>query len=361
MARYKPTSFELKLARLQFGYKQRVELYNQLIALLSTGMQLVDALQMAWDVASLEGKKPKEMNAIVLDNIIRKKQDGASFAQSIKPWVPAEDVMVMEAIENTTDMPSNLRDYLELLERKKKIKGTIVGGVAYPALLVAMVFGIMTYFGAKVVPTISQLLPMEKWTGAATFLRFMYNFSQSMALPVLASIGFTIVVITALLPRWKNSGRIIADRLPVFSTYRMYTGISFLMSMASLLQSGMPPAQALERLHPEANPYVKNRILKVRAQMLSGANFGAALYRAKTGWPDTKMNLNIKIFAETQDLSKQLTRLSKSWIEQAQADISKNMGLLRTISMIMVFGVIMGIVGGIYALQSQIAASVNAM
>lgn len=357
---YKPTGFERSMARTFFGYKQRTELYNQLIALLSTGMPLVDALQMAWDVASLEGKKPKEMNAIVLNEVILAKQNGASLAKALKPWVPKEDVMVMEAIENTTDMSGNLKDYLELIEKKKKIKATIIGGVAYPALLVAMVFGIMTYFGANVVPTISQLLPMEKWTGAANFLKFMYNFSQNLAIPVVVTIISTIVILSLLMPRWKGTGRVFADRLPVFSTYRMYTGISFLMSMASLLQSGMPPGEALDRLHPEATPYVKSRILKVRSQMLSGANFGAALYRSKTGWPDTKMNLNIKIFAETQDLSKQLTRLSKTWIEQAQANIAKNMGLLRTVAMLLVFGVIMGIVGGIYALQSQIAGSVNA-
>ena len=355
----RPSDFERKFAKFQFGYKQRSDLYNQLIALLSTGMAKTDAIQMSWDVASMEGKKPKELTAIVLSEIILSMKNGETLARALKPWVPQEDVMVFEAIENSDDFVANLKDYMEMLGKKKKIKSSIVGGLAYPAVLVAMVYGIMSYFGSSVVPTIAQLLPMETWTGPAKFLTFMYNFSESYAVPGLVILLASIACIFATLPRWSGAGRVFADRMPIFSTYRMYTGISFLMSMASLIQGGMPAADALNRLHPQASPYVRARILKVRDQMLNGANFGAALHRAGTGWPDAKMNLNIKIFAETQDLSAQLSRLSKGWIDVSQENISKTMGALRTVAMIMVFGVIMGIVGGIYSLQDQIANSVN--
>lgn len=359
MKPFKPSALELKLAKMSFGYKQRKELYSQLMSLLRTGMQTTDAIRMSWDVASLEGKKPNETTAIVLYDVIQSMQNGNSLGQSLKPWVPQEDVMIFEAIANSSDFVGNLKEYMEMMEKKKAIKGSIVGGLAYPVLLVGMVIGIMVYFGTSIVPQIAGLLPMENWTGAASFLRFMNDFAMSYVTPLLIFLAATIAIIVAALPRWAGGFRIIADKLPIFSTYRMYTGISFLMSMASLLQGGMPPVDALDRLHPQANPYIKYRILRVRNQMLDGNNLGAALYKAGTGWPDTNMNLNIKIFAETQDLSGQLSTLAKSWIDQAQQGISKTMAAIRTLAMIMVFFVIMGIVGGVFALQDQIAASVR--
>jgi hypothetical protein len=101
---------------------------------------------------------------------------------------------------------------------------------------------------------------------------------------------------------------------------------------------------AIERLKPSATPYVASRLGKVRNQMLNGYNFGAALFNAGTGWPDQKMNLIIDIFAETQDLSAQPTKLAKSWVDVSQENITMSMG----------------IVGGVYSLQDQIAQSVNA-
>ncbi len=357
----RPSSFERRFARMQFGYRQRKDLYNQLISLVGTGMSKTDALHMAWDVASEEGRKPKELTAIVLSEIILAVQNGDSLSGALKPWVPQEDVMVFEAIENSDDFTGNLVAYIAMLEKKKKIAKTIIGGLIYPAVLVGMVYGIMIYFGSKVVPQVAELLPMESWTGPSLFLTFMYDFSQSYAIPALvtAIAGFGLVLYS--LPRWAGAGRVLADRMPIYATYRMYTGISFLMSMASLIQGGMQATDALNMLHPQASPYVRARILKVRNQMLNGANFGAALHRAGTNWPDRKMNLNIKIFAETQDLSAQLSRLSASWIEISQERIASGMALIRTIAMLMVFGVIMGIVVGIYSLQGQIGSQINAM
>jgi type II secretory pathway component PulF len=93
--------------------------------------------------------------------------------------------------------------------------------------------------------------------------------------------------------------------------------------------------------------------------MLNGLNFGAALHTSGTGWPDPTLNLSIKIFAETHDLSAQLQRISEDWLERGRVKIDRSIALIRTVVLLVVFGVIMGIVGGMYALQDQIATSMN--
>lgn len=350
-----PNAFERKFAKLNFGFDKRLKFYQQLAALTRTGMPKTDALKMIYIVASREGTKKNEPLAIVTEDIILRMQNGEGFGKSIKPWVPIDDVMVLEAIENSDDFPKFVDEYCEMLKGKKQIMSTIKGGLAYPVALLSAIYGLMYYFGAEVTPKIEPLLPIEDWVGAAGFLAFLNRFAEELAAPITIVIVSVILVITLSLKRWIRYGRTFADKLPIYSTYRMYTGISFMTSVAALIQGGMPVVTAIEKILPMSPPYVKYRLKLVYQQMLNGENFGAAMYRTGTGWPDQELNLSLKIFAETADLSQQLSRLAKDSLKTSQDKIAMSMSTMKSITMVVVFGVILGIVGGMYGLQDLIA------
>lgn len=346
-------------AKAQFGTGSRLDLYQQLAALMRTGVSKVDALQMIWKVASQEGRKPNEATAIVLMDIIEGIRNGQRFGDAIRRWVPSEDAMILEATENSDDFPGHLDRYCEVIRKRRQILMTILGGLVYPIALLGSVYGIAFYFGSEVIPKIEGILPVEEWSGAARFLLLLGVFAEKVAIPsVLAFMGLIILILISL-PRWAGAGRAFADRLPIFSLYRMYTGISFLISISSLVQGGLSVLNAVERVRPLASPYVRFRLNRVRTGMLNGLNFGAALHTSGTGWPDPTLNLSIKIFAETHDLSAQLHRISENWLTRGQERINRSIALIRTLVLLIVFGVIMGIVGGMYALQDQIASSMN--
>jgi len=350
-----PNAFEKKFAKMQFGFSKRLKFYQQLAALTRTGMPKTDALNMIYIVASREGTKKNEAQAVVTADIIAGMNNGEGFGQSIRPWVPIDDVMVLEAIENSDDFPAFVDEYCEMLEGKKKIMSTIKGGLAYPVALLSSIYGLMYYFGAEVTPKIEPLLPIEEWVGPAGFLAFLNRFAEELAVPITLTILGVLVVVSFSLKRWIRYGRTFADKLPIYSTYRMYTGISFMTSVAALIQGGMPVVGAVEKILPMSPPYVKYRLKMVYQHMLNGENFGSALYMTKTGWPDAELNLSLKIFAETSDLSQQLSRLAKDSLKTSQEKIEMSMNTIKSVTMVVVFGVILGIVGGMYGLQDLIA------
>ena len=350
-----PSAFEKRFAKLQFGFEKRLKFYQQLAALTRTGMPKNDALHMIYIVASKEGKKKKEALAVVVADIIAGVENGDGFGQAIRPWVPIDDVMVLEAIENSDNFPKFVDDYCEMLRGKKAIMGTVKGGLAYPIALLTAIYGLMYYFGASVTPKIEPLLPIEEWTGPAAFLAFLNRFANELAAPITLAIIVVITLITLSLKRWVKHGRSYADMLPIYSTYRMYTGISFMTSVSALIQGGMPVIGAVEKILPMSPPYVKHRLKMVHRHMLNGENFGAALYRTGTGWPDPELNLSLKIFAETSDLSQQLQRLAKDSLVTSQQKIETSMSTIKSVTMVVVFGVILGIVGGMYGLQDLIS------
>lgn len=346
-------------ARILFTTSDRLALYQQLAALMRTGVSKTDALQMTWKVASHEGRKPKETSALIMRDILDSMKNGLGFGESIRQWVPSEDAMILEATENSDDFPGYLDRYCNVIRKRREILTTIVGGLLYPIALIAAVYGISFYFGAEVVPKIEGLMPTEEWQGMARFLLMLSVFADQYAIPGIIGIFSILILVVFALPRWAGAGRPLADRLPVFSLYRMYTGISFLISISSLVQGGLSPINAIERLRRLANRYVLFRLNRIRNHLLNGLNLGAALHASRTGWPDQKMNLMIKVFAETHDLSAQLHQLSDDWIEQGRQRIERSIALIRTLVLFLVFGVVMGIVAGMYALQTQIAASMN--
>ena len=355
MAAKPPGAFEKKFAKIQFGFAKRLKFYQQLAALTRSGMPKTDALGMMYVVASKEGTKTNEALAVVTADIISGMKNGDGFGKAIRPWVPIDDVMVLEAIENSDDFPTFVEDYCEMLKDKKKITATIKGGITYPIALLSAIYGLMYYFGANVTPKIEPLLPIEEWVGAAGFLAFLDRFASDLAGPITIGIFTVVTVVMLSLKRWIRFGRVFADKLPIYSTYRMYTGISFMTSVAALIQGGMPVINAVERILPMSPPYVHYRLKLVHRQMLNGENFGAALYRTGTGWPDSELNLSLKIFAETGDLSQQLSRLAKDSLKTSQEKIESSMSTVKSLTMVVVFGVILGIVGGMYGLQDLIA------
>lgn len=358
---YKPSPMKKALARFEFTQKERTAFYNQIIALRETGMPMVQVLEMCWDVASEEGRKPGEGQAIITADMIRKMKNGDSLAEAISEWVPAEDVMIFEAIQDSRHFSKNLRDYMEISEKKRKIRWIIIAGLAMPSFLTFLTIAMSYYFGAKVVPTISETMPMEQWRGGALILKYMAYFAQHLVLWVLLGVVAFGLFISFLLPRWAGKGREIADRLPIFSTYRVYTGISFLVALSSLTTSGVNMSDALTKLKARSNPYVRYRIALIYLRYMDGENLGEALHRTGTGWPDPKMNLSIKIFAETQDLATQLSRLARHWIDESQATVARNMGLVSTAGLFLVFAVLFGFIGGTFALNSQVTAAAGAM
>lgn len=56
-----------RFVRLQFGSGQRTRLYEKLIDLLHNNIKLTEALDICWQHASYDGRKPKRVAAIALD------------------------------------------------------------------------------------------------------------------------------------------------------------------------------------------------------------------------------------------------------------------------------------------------------
>lgn len=348
-----------RLGKLQLGTRARVGLLKEMAALLKTSMAPSVVVGTLNRVYSDEGRIKTDPVAMMTHDWSLDLLNGLSLAQAAAPWLPREDVVMLEAAQNSADIAAALINHARILEAKVKMRGAIISGLSYPGVLLLALFGLLLLFGLRIFPEVAKIIPPEKWIGPAVALRYMGAFAQTYAVWAAAGIVLFLVGVVFALPRWVGRGRKVADKLPLFSIYRLYTGVGFLLSVAGLIQGGLPPLSAIDRLRKHANPYVRQRLQLIRSEMRNGSSFGDAVYKARTDWPDRKMNLSIKIFAQVQNLNEHMSALALDWVEGAVSKLNKQMGALKALFLILVALAVALVLLGMQSLQQQIGASVR--
>ena len=347
-----------RFARSQINFQSRLALYRELIALMRAGLSKNEALNTILRVASNEGEKPGDPKAIMLADVQSGLKNGLGLGRAMQKWVPAEDAMVVEALESSDRFPEYLEKFCGALKRRAEIRAAIAGGLAYPLFLMAMVAGLLVYVGNVVVPALDSLLPVESWSGNARGLALASTFFAANAYRLAAAICLASLLVSVALRRWRGFGRKHADALPVFAIYRIYTGVSFLIAMSSLMASGLTAAAAIDRLRPFANPYLRHRLDLIRFYLLNGSDLGSAMHFAGTGWPDRKLNLSLKILAQTSNLPSQILVGADEWLAASSEKVQRSLGIFRAMAFLAVFGAIAFVISALYQIQNQIASAI---
>ncbi|MDE0112663.1 MAG: type II secretion system F family protein [Albidovulum sp.] len=348
----------LRFARLQISFQVRLALYREIIALMRAGLSKNEALNTIWKVASNEGRRPREPKAVMIADVLTGLKNGLGLGHALGKWVPSEDAMVVEAIESSDRFPEYLEKFCGALKRRAGIRAAIAGGLAYPVFLLVLVAGLLVYVGSVVIPALDNLLPVETWTGNARGLALASSFAARYAYQFAIAHFLASILILVALRRWGGFGRKYADALPVFAIYRIYTGVSFLIAMSSLMASGLTAATAIEKLRPFSSPYLRHRLDLIRFYLLNGSDLGSAMYFAGTSWPDRKLNLSLKVLAQTSNLSTQILAVADEWLATSQERVERSLGTLRALAFIAVFGAIAFVVSAMYQIQHQIAAGI---
>lgn len=344
--------------KVQFSGKKRAEFYDQVISMRKSGRSNLDAVAMAWRVASYDGRKKDDGIAIIYKDIERRLRDGQGFGAAMRPWVPPSESSVIEAMESSDNFASAFESYLALDTRRRAIIGSAIGSMMYPAFLFVAAYGILMYFGLSVMPLLDAVYPMEKWTGSGAVLRYVAIFAREYALVTTLGLAACLAIVMFSLPRWSGMGRKFADRLPIYSTYKSFTGINFLVGMAALTQGGLTTLRAVDKLRKGNTRYVQARLDRIRRNVRNGAKLGSAMMNSEyRNWPDKKMNMSLKIYEDTNDLSQSMMRMSDMWLKQSEKTISSSVGALRVVAMIFIAIVVITIIVGTYDIQGQISNS----
>jgi len=345
---------ELKFVKLQFGAKERLRIYRKLVRFLGNSMSLAQALDIMYQHASDDYKKPKAPTAVVIDHWRREVKNGKTFGRAIQGWVPESDRIVIEGGDTHGKLAVAIEKAILISESGRKIKMTLAGGLAYPAVLVAVAIGFLVMFGLSVVPAFEEIMPREKWTGVGAQMAAMSDFVRFYLIWTLGAVGLLIAASVYSLPRWTGPLRAKFDSAPPWSIYRLIVGSGFILTVSGMIKAGIPIPGILRTLQRDAAPWYLERLRKTLDNVNNGFNLGEALHRTGLNFPDKESVQDLRAYASLNKFDETLEKMGTEWLEESVTKIGAQTAVFRNIAFILLGGVFMWIAAGIFSLQEQI-------
>lgn len=348
-------------AKLQLTTNERLRLYRKIGKMLSNGLPLLKVLEELELRASHGGRKPNEAMAIVLGDWRHAVQNGGMLAEGMAGWVPESEQLIILAGEQAGRIETALMSVAGVVQSSKKIRASILAGLAYPVMVLAMTICYVYLFGTRVIPRFEQFANPAQWQGAARSLYVMSGFVQHWLWLCLIAFGLFIALVGWSMPHWNGRVRTYLDRMPPYSVYRLVVGSGFLMAFASLQASGFTVEKSLVRLGANARPWLRARIDDTLFGVKSGLNAGEAMRNAGYRFPSQEIVDDLCVYSEYGGFAEALKTIAEEWLEDGVETIFMQMRVLNGAAIIVLALVIAWLITGFFGIQQEIAAVTRSM
>jgi general secretion pathway protein F len=255
---------------------------RELLALLNSGLSLVEALQ------TLEEKESRPETRKVLGGVLKHLYEGESFSAAIAhspDAFPPLYVATVRAAERTSDLPQALARYVAYQDQVEQVRKKALAASIYPLLLMVVGGLVALFLLGFVTPRFSAIyadnvdrLPwasrvLMQWGG------FVEAHAMNAGLGVLALLGAAAYAATRPAARawvarhlWQLPG--LGEPLRVFQLTRFYRTVGMLLS------GGIPVVTALEMAGGLLQPELRLRLATAAASIREGQSVSQAMERA---------------------------------------------------------------------------------
>lgn len=324
--------------------------FNQELAtLLKAGMPLVQSLDI------LRQRVEDATLKAILDDVHGKVRAGAALSEAFGAHAaqfPPIYAATLMAGERAGDLDGVIRRYVGY----EKVVGTVrrkaLSALMYPALLVAMMFGLVGIIVLKVVPAFSDFyagfnaeLPLatRMIVGLSHFLVGYFWFILG---------GLAVVAVAGL--RWyrmpgqgERLDRLVLQVPGVGPTLTKFATTQFARTLATLLGGGIPLVNALETgADSLTNRHLAREVRQATARVREGQGFAVAL-RDRHVLPDVAIKM-IEVGESTGALQEMLQSLADFYDEEIETEVSRAIALVEPVLLVLMGAVIAGVVLALY-------------
>lgn len=340
-------SINIQLFRLDDA--ARIRLWKKLAKLLGDGIAIIPAME-----ELQRTRKPSDPMYMALGEWISVLKNGRKVSDAVRDWVTSEEAMLLMAADQSGNLAGTLASVVKVTKAKQAIRGSIVGGLAYPVFLLIITFGVIYLLGYKIVPAFTAAAQGDRWTGLARLMVDSSNFIQNWFVWLVALVVVLIASVIISMPLWTGYLRSSFDKYPPYSIYRVMQGSSWLISMAALIEAGMRIESAMEELIKTASPWAKERIAATLVGIRSGKNLGAALMATGLGFPDEEIISDIRVYSSKSDFDRALKDIGDDWITESVEKIASLMNVVFGVALMLVASTIGFTMLGLFAIQTQL-------
>jgi type II secretory pathway component PulF len=324
--------WQLMLAKALFNGRERLDFYDIFATYLDRSVRQPEALA---EIRAIEvgGRSPlfywvRPLAAAIPYWLFQILERGENFGVVMAKWLPHDEAMIFSAMAEAGLSGDGLRDLAKLSERqtswKKSLRRAFFPLFGASAMFIAGFW----YLSNSLFPTLFAALPRGvELDGAAANLKATSDFFAAFGPFLLGGVTLLPLGIARLLPVWTGPSRKVMDALPLFSLYKNWTGLGFLLSLSALLKAGVSLREALEMLEQRSPPYTAERLQSVIAR--DDTYLGEALAQSGYDWPDSRTIKLIRHFIVSDRPGDGLAQLAEASTQRLDESLK---GLSTTIT-----------------------------
>ena len=348
-----PTIVKLNQILVGMNNDARLKVYYKLAALLANRFTLMDALDRIWMIEAKDAKNPDEPMAIAVAWWVRELEKGLPFSSAIDGWAPMREKLML-SVGDVSKLEKALRNVIRVSEGSNKIIKPLINAITYPLLMICLSLLIIVGVGMYMVPPLLEFAKDAQWTGSAKSLVALSGFVKVYWWTMPATLFGVILLIYISFANLTGPVRVMLDQAPPWSLYRMFTGVSWLMSLAALVESGTPISRSMQSLRFNATPYLRERIDRTLIFMQNGDNLGVALKKTGMRFPDDELIGDLEIYSELDNFEDALNGVAHEYLNSSIEKIGKQAGALNAIALMIVSIIIAWTLLGVFDMQNQV-------
>ena len=336
----------------------RLSVYRKLKSLIHNRFSLMDALERMHQIASKDGKSPNDTLAIAIRSWMTSVRNGDSLSVAMRGWAPPTEILML-SVGDITNLELALGNTIKVVEGMRRMKAPVIEAVSYPIFLLVMMFLLIWCVGKFLVPPMVDAVPGLQWKGLAKSLVDLSGFVNNHPYWLIFPLPVTSLFVIWTFPRWRGGWRAKFDNIPPWSIYRIFVGVGWLLSLASLIKAGTPVSRALRLLRGDSSRYLLYRIDRTLVFINNGDNLGDALFRTRLGFPDNEIIGDLRIYAELDNFPQALEQLADDWLENGVRVIEQKSALMNNVAILLIAGTVAWAVAGTFAMQEQMVSGMG--
>ncbi|EJQ9383928.1 type II secretion system F family protein [Salmonella enterica] len=351
------TEWISKKLAIYFFFFRKTDFYDVLSRMVQDGISIQKSLEHMIAIETDMGRK-KGSSAIfyVSSECLDAVNSGRKISSALESWAPFSETQIILSGELRGDISDALCQVIKNHNAKKEMFMSLLLVSAYPLLLLGLCLINMYMVYTKIIPALSSFAPREKWSFSMGLLNAVSSFFMEDGLFIIAALIIISFIIRFSVFRYTGKFRKYLDKVPPWSLYKTFQGVSFLFNMSAMIQIDVPVKEALYKLESNSrkNPWLHERIKEIRRYALLGQPFVRALKNSGYDFPSKSCINQLLLQSEGSDNASIMSRYADRWLVDAVKSVKKNGIWITLIVGGFVLSFIMCMVVAIYSVQDMI-------
>ncbi|MDR5791734.1 type II secretion system F family protein [Caballeronia sp. LP003] len=321
---------------LSWGVRKR--LYRQAASQSENGKVLTKILE---DFRDRQHRRHRRKVADRVHQVWRKVVDGQTLVSAMDESLTDLERTLLGSGEKAGRLAESMNLILDVKEMTGRMTRALIGSFFSPCVYMVSLYVVLYVLGAYIVPQFELSAPVSKWTGWAYVMYLCGQIAVGWYAPVLLIALVTLIgTIAWALPRWTGRGRNFCDKYVFpFTVYREVTGFSWLVSYATLISAGVPDTEALSSQLVSGSPWLKSRLLPIKAGLRNGLNMAEAMRRAQHEFPSLDLIDEVSAYVGYADFPEKIQKVCKDHAKTIESNLILKGMIFSFIFLVFTFGV----------------------